>query len=433
MRQILPAFLLISLLVPLSLSQTTPTTFFDMHINKLSTPWPSDSFSAVRLWGTNTTWGDVNTRQGVYDWTLIDSWLAAAKTHNVGILYTFGLTPTWASSKPGASCGPNPLGSCYPPDDLNSDGTGTDQHWKDFVTAIVTHSKNSATGHITDWEVWNEPNVTSQWQGTTTQLVQMAKDARAIILSIDPAAKVHSPAPTSGINGVYRWMESFLIAGGGAYVDVIDFHGYVHKNQAGVWPNAEDINLLVQNLQNTLAAHAVTLPIWNTEGSWGRTDVNGFNDQDLRAAFAARYLLLQQSKSVARVFWYQWDNTTHGMLWDNDQNLGCTTPDNTGFLCKAGAAYQQVYNWTVNRIIATACASDPKVITRWTCNYTGAGGFLGQAIWDTSKTCSNGTCTTVNVKVPTQYTKYTDIAGTVKTITNSTVPVGLKPIWLTNQ
>jgi len=432
MPRLLPALLLL-LLINTGLSQTTPATFFDMHINKVKTPWPSDSFSAVRLWGTNTTWGDVNTSNGVYDWTLIDSWLATAKTHNVGVLYTFGLTPTWASSNKGASCGPNPLGSCYPPEDLNSDGTGTNKHWKDFVTAIVTHSKNSSTAHITDWEIWNEPNVTSQWLGTTAQLVQMAKDARSIILNIDPTAKVHSPAPTSGINGVYRWMESFLTAGGGSYVDVIDFHGYVHKNQAGVWPIAEDMNLLVSNLQNTLAAHGVTKPIWNTEASWGRTDVNGFNDQDLRAAFAARYLLLQQSKSVARVFWYQWDNSTHGMLWDNDQNMGCTTADNTGFLCKAGVAFQQVFNWTVNRTISQPCASDPTVTTRWTCNYTGTGGFLGQAIWDTSKSCSNGVCTTVNVKVPTQYTKYTDITGKVTTIANNTVPVGLKPLWLSNQ
>ncbi|HEY7098482.1 MAG TPA: hypothetical protein VH437_17280 [Terriglobales bacterium] len=433
MRPILfPALLLFASLA-VAAGQTTPATFFDMHINKTTTPWPSATISSIRLWGTDTTWGDVNTSKGVYDWVLIDKWLATAKTHNVGVMYTFGLTPTWASSKPGASCGPNPLGSCYPPDDLNSDGTGTNQHWKDFVTAIVTHSKNSNTGHITDWEIWNEPNVTFQWQGTTEQLVQMAKDARSIILSIDPTAKVHAPPPTSGINGVYKWVNKFLDAGGAAYVDTIDFHGYVHKNQAGVWPIAEDMNQLVDNLKGALADHGVTLPIWNTEGSWGRTDVNGFDDQDLRAAFAARYLLLQESKSVARIFWYEWDNTTHGMLWDDDQNHGCTTPDNTGFICKAGTAYKQVYSWTVNRTISSSCAHDANVTTRWTCSYTGTGSFQGQAIWDTSQSCSNGTCTTVNVKVATKYTKYTDLTGKVTTIRNNTVPVGAKPIWLSNQ
>ena len=53
----------------------------------------------MRLWDTGTGWGQINTASGVYDWTTLDSWIAAAGTHNDQLIFTFGMTPTWASSK----------------------------------------------------------------------------------------------------------------------------------------------------------------------------------------------------------------------------------------------------------------------------------------------------------------------------------------------
>ena len=32
--------------------------------------------------------------------------------------------------------------------------------------------------------------------------------------------------------------------------------------------------------------------------------------------------------------------------------------------------------------------------TTWTCNFSGSGGYLAQAVWDTSLTCNNGICKT---------------------------------------
>src|SRR5438477_11336109 len=48
-----------------------------------------------------------------------------AQNHGVDILYTFGRTPTWASSNPNGYCANNANGSCYPP--------SSQQYWKDFV------------------------------------------------------------------------------------------------------------------------------------------------------------------------------------------------------------------------------------------------------------------------------------------------------------
>ena len=118
---------------------------------------------------------------------MLDHWLTAAQQTGDDPLFTLGMTPQWASSRPNdKTCLPQPRGECDPPDDLNADGSGTDQHWKDFITAIVTH----VNGRIHHWEVWNEPQAANAWTGTHAQLVRMAQDARTIIQSVDPKAKM---------------------------------------------------------------------------------------------------------------------------------------------------------------------------------------------------------------------------------------------------
>lgn len=397
--------------------KSVPTTFFSMSFHGRNN-WPSVTFSGARLWDTGTYWSSLNTADGVYDWHVLDNWIADAQTNKVDLVYTFGFTPTWASSQPNLVCsaGTNiPLGSCVAPNDLNSDGTGTNKHWKDYVTAVVTH----AAGKIKVWEIWNEPTVTAYWQGTNAQMVRMAKDAYGIIKGIDPTAQVTTPSPSTGINGVADWMDAYLAAGGGPYADIITFHGYSWSSKPGIWPKPEDIVQLIDNLNAVLTARGQSgKPLWCTEGSWGGTTGNGFTDQDLHSAFVARHYLLQQSKGVARYYWYAWDNGTWGGMWD----------PNTG-TNQTATAYSQVQNWMVGSIPSGKCSVSG---TTWTCNYTRSGGYQAQAIWDTAQSCSAGVCTTTKQTVGSQYIKYSDIKGKTFTISGK-VPVGAKPIWLTNQ
>ena len=189
-------------------------------------PWPSVRFEGLRLWNTGTTWLDINTANGVYDWTQLDKWLAAAGKYGNDVLYTFAGVPKWASSNPNDPiCIPQP-GACDPPNDLNADGTGTDQHWKDFVTALTQHSKNSTAGHISYWEMWNEPHNNFYWNGTNAQLVRMVADAYAIIKASDSGSLVLSPSVGWQSTEPMQWFEGYVAAGGGQYIDTISSHGY---------------------------------------------------------------------------------------------------------------------------------------------------------------------------------------------------------------
>src|SRR5579872_692919 len=132
-----------------SVSAQIAPTFFGMQMGKGSVtgqPWPvdkictnpfqgCDGFGGVRLWDSGTAWALINYAPGQYDWSILDAWINDAKKHQVDLVYCFGRVPLWASSKPNdTKCanGGGP-GQCDPPNDLNKDGTGTNQHFKDFV------------------------------------------------------------------------------------------------------------------------------------------------------------------------------------------------------------------------------------------------------------------------------------------------------------
>ncbi len=242
---------------------TAPTVLpalFDMTINKATTPWPTDTFTGQRLLGTNTLWGILETADGVYSWTTLDKFTANAQTHGVDLMYTFLGVPTWASSNPNDTACNSWPGSCDPPNDLNSDGTGGNAHFDTFVTKLAAHVGTT----IKYWEVWNEPNVigyaNKNW--TPAQWVRMAKDARQIILAANPNAVIVSPGIAIGTS----WLTNFLAAGGGSYVDVIGFHGYANP--------PESVLSLITPVQSAMATGGVSsLPLWDTEASWGADTV----------------------------------------------------------------------------------------------------------------------------------------------------------------
>ena len=86
-------------------------------------------------------------------------------------MFTMYATPSWASlhgmnsSSPNTFCAfqqQNGPGICDPPDDLSCNGSGTDQHFKNFVSALINHL---GPGKIKYWEMWNEPNIQKEWSG----------------------------------------------------------------------------------------------------------------------------------------------------------------------------------------------------------------------------------------------------------------------------
>lgn len=417
------------ILIQISQAQTISNNYFGMHMHAgviSQQPWPIDSFGTVSLWDASVSWGDINTSNGVYDFSNLDKWMADAQAHNVQLVYTFGRVPQWASSSPyesGCATGP---GTCAPPNDVNADGSGTDQHFKSFVTALAAHNKNSSYPHITYWELWNEPFNAPSWTGTIPQIVRMVADATAILKAADPNAVVLVPSVCIEGTKALKWLDAYLAAGGSQYADMVAFHGYVQKRGTEL----EAANLLgyITQFRAVLAKHNLQgKAIWDTEYSWGRPDVSSptFYDEDMRAGFVGQSYLLQQSAGVARLLWYQWNNPDFGTMWlPNASN-----PKAAGTLLKPGVAFGQIQNWMAGATLSSSCSVSGTV---WTCGYTRAGGYVAEAVWDSAQSCSNGSCTTSSFKVGTQFTQYRTLDGTTVKVGGSSVPIGYKPILLEN-
>lgn len=179
------------------------------------------------------------------------------------------------------------------------------------------------------------------------------------------------------------------------------------------------------------SATDIAKPFWNGEGSWGQnassTYINN-GDPDLEVAFVARYQIMTWASGLTRSYWYQWDNSASGTLWNSAANSSCSTPYATGYLCIAGIAYQQVHDWLVGSTLGACSATG----TIWTCTLTQASGAQAAIMWDSSQTCSSGSCTTTQRPVSSIYFHYIDLTGASFPV-SGTAPVGIKPILLQEQ
>lgn len=414
--------------------------FFGMATNVITDAWPG-TMVPVTSWrslGGTVKWSDINTAPGVYNFKRLDQWLQLAQSSRTDVMFTMYATPTWASSHGANSGSPNTScvdqqegpGLCDPPLDLACDGTGTNLYFRTFVQALIAHV---GAGKIKYWEMWNEPNIPSEWNGEADcpgvlnagdlMLARMAKDMRTIVSAADPNAVFTTPAP---VGSPGNWIANYLPIGG-AYADIVGFHGYVDTGSCPTdCPVAERIGELVDGVTAAIAdlptspINFQTYPLFDTEGSWGASSrQDNITDPDQQAAFVARYYLLQMSRPVAKFYWYGWDfDNTSGAFYNSSTNA----------LTPAGIAYQQVVGWTgAGQAAVGPCA---QTSTQWTCTIKGPNSAEAEAIWDTSQTCGNGTCTTTNVSVASQFNAYVDLAGNAAPVSNQSAPVGLKPILL---
>jgi hypothetical protein len=393
-------------------AQVSPE-FFAMHVLSTQDPWPTTvgvQFSSWRSVSSEVTWADINTAPGVYDWSHLDLLLSIAAQYGQSVLYTFYYTPTWASSCPTCVCnkGNENPGGCYPPTDLNPDGSGTDLDLKDFITALMQHE---GPGKINYIEIWNEPNVPSEWGGTIQQLVRMAADVRAIATSFDPNVQITSPPETGdGQNSLQMaYLASYLAAGGGRYVDVIGLHGYVS--------HPEQIIIRINNTTAVMAQYGQSgKPIFITEGSWCcETDPIPV---DAQPGFSFRQYLSILSTPVSRAYLFAFDAANEGNLWDQESQS----------MTANGVAYQLYYGWLAGATMTQPCQPQSASSSIWTCTFSRAQGYQAAAIWDTALV-NGGTKT---VTVPSQYVQYRDLYGNVFPITNHKVPAGYSPIWVEN-
>jgi hypothetical protein len=327
-------------------------------INTVSQP------GTVRLWQSGTEWAFLSTGPGSYDWKNLDIWLDLIAAHQPrAVMYTFGLVPCWIATvscdHKGWGFGHNFAGG--PPQDLTSDGSPS---FNNFVKALLQHC--SAAGHcvkdyIQYWEMWNEANLTSFWNGTPAQLYDMFKPVIAIIRN-NVSGAVTSTPPICG--GDSTWMASWLSLENknGRLSDYYGIHIYMRDDAPEL-----RLGMLKKMLDTKNAAGWTSTPWMNTETNYDNVTFTcspKYTLEDCRGQLVRWHVLQFAYQGGAggafNIGWYRWDS-----------------------IVKDGydTYYYTMMQWLTGATFTVSCINQGTV---WSCPLTEAGGNSALMVWDTA-------------------------------------------------
>jgi hypothetical protein len=237
----------------------------------------------------------------------------------------------------------------------------------------------------------------------------MAQHANNIIKVINPSAIIFTPSGVGGATDTSTFLDEFLAAGGGRFVDGVAFHGYGNT----IPSSPEEVNRIVDAVQAVMAKRGISsLPLWDTESSWG--PAKHLPNEDDRVAFVARHYLLQWSKGVQRDYWYAWNDNDYGTLWD----------DTSHNIRRAGMAYGELASWLTGAQMTTPCAMSPD--STWTCGFTLRGGVQAQVVWNSSVSAPS----TLQFRPAPNYLQYRSLDGSTAPISGGSIQIGSKPLLL---
>lgn len=282
-------------------SGALPPEFFGLHMHRAdsTTRWPFVRFGTWRLWDAGVTWNNIEPERGQYRFEKLDRLVALAQEHGVELVFTLGVTPRWASARPGE---PSPYGQ----------GGGAEprdiQDWENFIRTLATRYK----GRIHYFELWNEPQYSDFesakggfYSGTLASLVELGRSASRVLKQVDADNRLIAP----GFTGAGDRLERFLAAGGKDFSDVIAFHFYALT--------PEKMLEKIQAVQQIMRKQGVgDKELWNTEQSYDVVGPNGnipgnigdeVRDIETFAAYIPRSLVLAASAGVKRFYLYSWE------------------------------------------------------------------------------------------------------------------------------
>lgn len=224
----------------------------------------ASSLGWVRI---DANWLDAEKSQGQFDFTLFDAVVDAAKARNLQVLAVLAYTPQWASTGDTLGDGPNndvPVAGAY----------------ANYVTAAVNHLKD----RVTYFELWNEPDLQTFWEGTAQRYTDeiLVKGADALHAAC-ATCKVVGPAVAT-VGTSYATFLDTVLTGALSKIDVISGHDYAQFPQdtpgaggtSDSFYNKLDSHRIVKfgtsvvyegplSFKEVLDAHGAKQPFWITE------------------------------------------------------------------------------------------------------------------------------------------------------------------------
>ncbi|WP_442816368.1 helix-turn-helix domain-containing protein [Streptomyces sp. NBC_01233] len=266
-----------------------PNGLFGMTLNSSTGAMPTFQIDTVRLWDSRTRWSNIQPRRGEFDWSILDRLVAGANGAGLPVVFTMGGTPEWAS--------PNGPRTAYddgsrtsPPDDLAD--------WKTFVAAVADRYR----GRIDAYELWVMGNDPRYFSGSLETLVEMTREAKAVLDAVDPDATVVCPSmgrlwDAAGMRGLERFSE---LRG----YDSCDVAGVkLHQRTASDPP--EQLLGLVGEIDRAFHRGGSHPKLWNT-GTTYDIPLQKPLEEPAASANAVRFFLVGLYARYQRMYFYNW-------------------------------------------------------------------------------------------------------------------------------
>jgi hypothetical protein len=281
--------------------------------------------ATVRL---QINWGTVERQPGQRNWSNYDAVVGSLAGAGLRVEPVLIGVPSWISAHP-----------TKPPIYTSAQR----QAWTSFLTELAGRYGNGGSfwrAHpeltyepFSDWEVWNEPNLSGYWGGdrpSPRRFVRLLRLTGSGLRAADPAARIAiggifpPPRPRYGIslenflNGVYR------VPGARGAFDAVAIHPYASRPKGVVASTRE-----ARRIMNRHGGRAT--PLWITEVGWTTGGVR-LKRSPYKATEAAQAKYLSQTfRRLIRsrrglhlelLIWLAWQDTTQpGAPWTGFSGL----------------------------------------------------------------------------------------------------------------
>ena len=284
-------------------------------------------------------WVMIEPTQGNWSWSNTDAVMATAAERGVKVLpiLCYGCAYT----------GHDAVGSRFvSAEELDA--------WSTYVSNVVTRYRSQFTAV----EVWNEPDNSTFWNGTTAEYVAILQRAYTTVKAIDPSITVVLGGLTARATD---FLSSLYSAGARNYFDVMAFHPYIQPHSPsetwetggvlGFGTTKHSFSRRIDAMRSVMSDNGDgSKPIWLTEVGWPTTGNSSVSEAN-QALYTTNAMAIAKSKGIGKYFVYElmaeeYDNDCErhfGILHNPGSNLS--------FKPAWGAVRDYIYGETHNGAI----------------------------------------------------------------------------------
>lgn len=310
--------------VPLTMDKK----MFGLHVNELGSHngFPVLGQEVYRLWGTDRSyWFSVQSKapetgaQPDYSQIEYRTNYFLNKNPAGSMIYTIGQTPRWAVEDATVK------GCMYADtsDILGYDSMGQPIYFRgvcsapsvsrlnDFEAYVKALASSAVGQKIKYFEIWNEPGFGGFFQSSdgARRLAEMTRRAKKALNEVGKGQLLIGPAVTGA------WMDEYLDAGAGQYIDIYNFHGYFtpYATESELASAVANVKLKMRDWGQS------NKPIWNTEGgAYCGADKVSCNQQpteDVQLGMIPRALAVQWANGVSNADYFFMEGWVPGEPW----------------------------------------------------------------------------------------------------------------------